>query len=254
MASYDFTAGQGETFDRTVTWKIDDAAVNLTGYTARMQIRKTHRSASSVVSLTQSSGLTLGGSAGTIRIVISATATAALDDGKLRLRPRARLRKRNRDPRPRRNVFTDAGGHPMTDVTTTETIIVTEPDGTTVEVSGLRGPQGIPGADGADGADGSVIYTTDNYPTYADVPNPNDGDRFLYLGTAVLWQRREGTWITEGTIGADRRASQWFISGIGGVTDYTDVATPVEGDCFLYPNSGDLFRYTSSAWAYGGAI
>ena len=81
MASYDFTAGQGETFDRTVTWKIDDVAVNLTGYTARMQIRKTHRSASSVVSLTQASGLTLGGSAGTIRIVISATATAALDDG-----------------------------------------------------------------------------------------------------------------------------------------------------------------------------
>ena len=36
----------------------------------------------------------------------------------------------------------------------------------------------------------SALYTTDNYPTYADVPNPNDGDRFLYLGTAVLWQRR----------------------------------------------------------------
>jgi len=31
MTTYDFTAGQGETFDRTVTWKIDDVAVNLTG-------------------------------------------------------------------------------------------------------------------------------------------------------------------------------------------------------------------------------
>lgn len=77
-ANYDFTAGQGETFDRTVTWKIDGTAVNITGYTARLQIRKTHKSTSAVVSLTQASGLTLGGSAGTIQIVISATATAAL--------------------------------------------------------------------------------------------------------------------------------------------------------------------------------
>ena len=81
-ATYDFTAGQGETFDRTVTWKIDDVAVNLTGYTARMQIRKHTTSASAAVSLTSSSGLTLGGAAGTVQIVISATATAALDPGR----------------------------------------------------------------------------------------------------------------------------------------------------------------------------
>lgn len=82
MATYDFTAGQGETFDRTVTWEISDVAVNVTGYTARLQVRKSHRSTSAVVSLTSSSGLTLGGSAGTIQIVISATATAALDAGR----------------------------------------------------------------------------------------------------------------------------------------------------------------------------
>ena len=81
-ATYDFEAGQGETFDRTVTWKIDNVAVNMTGYTARMQVRKTHRSTSPIVSLTQASGLTLGGSAGTIQIVISATATAALTAGR----------------------------------------------------------------------------------------------------------------------------------------------------------------------------
>lgn len=81
-ATYDFTAGQGETFDRTVTWKIGDVAVNLTGYTARLQVRKTHKSTSAVVSLTQASGLTLGGAAGTIQIVISATATAALTAGR----------------------------------------------------------------------------------------------------------------------------------------------------------------------------
>ncbi len=37
-AAYDFTAAQGETFDHTVTWKIDDVAVNVTGYTARLQV------------------------------------------------------------------------------------------------------------------------------------------------------------------------------------------------------------------------
>lgn len=77
-AAYDFTAAQGETFDHTVTWKIDDVAVNVTGYTARLQIRKRHTSTATVASLTSGSGLTLGGSAGTIQIVLSATATAAL--------------------------------------------------------------------------------------------------------------------------------------------------------------------------------
>ena len=78
-ATYDFNAAQGETFDRTVTWTIDDVAVNVTGYTARLQIRKRHTSTATVASLTSGSGLTLGGTAGTIQIVLSATATAALD-------------------------------------------------------------------------------------------------------------------------------------------------------------------------------
>ena len=81
-ATYDFTAAQGETFDHTVTWKIDDVAVNVTGYTARLQIRKRHTSTTTVASLTSGSGLTLGGSAGTIQIVLQrhghrCTSTAA---------------------------------------------------------------------------------------------------------------------------------------------------------------------------------
>ncbi len=47
----------------------------------------------------------------------------------------------------------------MTDITTTETITVTEPDGTTVEVSGPRGPQGTTGATGAAGATGATGAT-----------------------------------------------------------------------------------------------
>lgn len=53
--------------------------VNLTGFTARMQIRETIESTTTLVSLTEASGITLGGTAGTIGITIAATATALLD-------------------------------------------------------------------------------------------------------------------------------------------------------------------------------
>lgn len=56
--------------------------VNLTGYTARMQVRETASSASIILSLTtENGGITLGGSAGTVTITISATETAALTAG-----------------------------------------------------------------------------------------------------------------------------------------------------------------------------
>ena len=76
---FDITINQGATFELTVTWKDSTgAAINLTGYSARMQVRETYSSASTVVSLTNGSGITLGGAAGTIAILISATTTAAL--------------------------------------------------------------------------------------------------------------------------------------------------------------------------------
>ncbi len=67
------------TFELTITWK-DSAgtAINLSGYTARMQVRETYSSTTPIVSLTNGAGITLGGAAGTIAIVISATTTAAL--------------------------------------------------------------------------------------------------------------------------------------------------------------------------------
>ena len=76
---FDITINQGATFELTITWK-DSAgtAINLTGYTARMQVRETYSSTSTIVSLTSGSGITLGGAAGTIAILISATTTAAL--------------------------------------------------------------------------------------------------------------------------------------------------------------------------------
>lgn len=77
--SFDITINQGATFELTVTWKDSTgAAINLTGYSARMQVRETYSSSSTIVSLTNGSGITLGGAAGTIAILISATTTAAL--------------------------------------------------------------------------------------------------------------------------------------------------------------------------------
>jgi len=56
------------------------APVNLTGYTARLQIRETVEATDTLLSLTtENGGITLGGTAGTITLLASATATAALD-------------------------------------------------------------------------------------------------------------------------------------------------------------------------------
>jgi hypothetical protein len=77
--TFNITINQGATFELTITWK-DSAgtAINLSGYTARMQVRETYASTSPIVSLTNGAGITLGGAAGTIAIVISATTTTAL--------------------------------------------------------------------------------------------------------------------------------------------------------------------------------
>lgn len=80
---YDFTVEQGATFQRVLTWLDDSSApVNLSGYTARMMFRPTYADLdipTPVLSLTSpSGGITLGGSAGTITIVITAAQTAAL--------------------------------------------------------------------------------------------------------------------------------------------------------------------------------
>ena len=76
---YDLEIKQGATLSLTATWKDStDAAVNLTGYTARMQMRSTYDASATILSLTSSAGITLGGAAGTIAISASATVTAAL--------------------------------------------------------------------------------------------------------------------------------------------------------------------------------
>ena len=69
----------GANFTRTITWK-DNAgsAINITGYTAKMMFRPWQSDGTVLITLTETSGLTLGGSAGTIGISILAAVTGAI--------------------------------------------------------------------------------------------------------------------------------------------------------------------------------
>lgn len=80
--SYDITIYQGATYDTTFIWKDENgSAVNITGYSARLQARARVGDSNTIISLTDGAGITLGGSNGTIRVVISASGTAALTSG-----------------------------------------------------------------------------------------------------------------------------------------------------------------------------
>jgi hypothetical protein len=68
---YNITAYQGATYDIRLTWSIGGTAVNLTNYTAAMQVREAADSETAVLSLTNGSGITLGGTAGTIDINVA---------------------------------------------------------------------------------------------------------------------------------------------------------------------------------------
>jgi hypothetical protein len=76
-----FTCPQGSTFRRTITYKIDDAPVNLSGYEGRLQVRESHDSADYIVSLINGNGITMGGSAGTIDILITDSVTSGFITG-----------------------------------------------------------------------------------------------------------------------------------------------------------------------------
>jgi hypothetical protein len=72
---------QGETFDKTVTWKAGSpaAAVDLTGCTARADVRAKPGAAVVLLSMTTENGrIVLGDAAGTIRILLSAAITAEM--------------------------------------------------------------------------------------------------------------------------------------------------------------------------------
>lgn len=78
-----FIIEQGATFQNTLTLKdSSDAVINLTGYSAEMDLRKNQDDSTEVITLTVvNSRVVMGGAAGTVKLVISASDTSALTVG-----------------------------------------------------------------------------------------------------------------------------------------------------------------------------
>lgn len=74
-----FTVERGIQFQKTLTITENGAAYDLTNFTAKMQLREQVNSSSALLTLTSGSGLTLGGTAGTIIITIPAAQSNAID-------------------------------------------------------------------------------------------------------------------------------------------------------------------------------
>lgn len=80
-AHHSFTIPQGTTWERVLEWQQPDGTpVNLTGYTGRMQVRD--RQDQIVIELTTATGeITLGGTAGTVTLLLTDATTALLPTG-----------------------------------------------------------------------------------------------------------------------------------------------------------------------------
>jgi hypothetical protein len=75
----DLVAYQGASWDYTLTWLAGGTPVDLTNYDARMQVRESYDSTAVILDLVAGTGITLGGTAGTIYLEASATVTAGFD-------------------------------------------------------------------------------------------------------------------------------------------------------------------------------
>lgn len=81
--NYDLYMEQGATFSLVITWKDNsNSPIDLTSYTARMQVRRTKQSSTVIVEASTTDGrITLGGALGTITVVIPATVTDDIEAG-----------------------------------------------------------------------------------------------------------------------------------------------------------------------------
>ena len=79
-AKYNLKIEQGATFRQTLWWKNpDETALDLTGYTGRLQIRANIAATDVLISLTtENGGITITQLTGKIELLITATATAAI--------------------------------------------------------------------------------------------------------------------------------------------------------------------------------
>lgn len=80
---YNFTMDQGSNWNLNVLYKDSNgAAINLTGYTAAMQLRQNYNSDDAVLTLTTSNGgIVITGNLGKLVLSATATQTGALDAG-----------------------------------------------------------------------------------------------------------------------------------------------------------------------------
>ena len=79
---YNIVADQGATFTRNIHWKDENGdPIDVTDYTARMQVRERFVSASPVLSLVSPTNLSLGGGSGTGVVTASATTMAGITAG-----------------------------------------------------------------------------------------------------------------------------------------------------------------------------
>lgn len=78
--TYNFTIEQGVTFTLSLTYTDpSDTPIDLTGFSARMMLKKSVSTRNALIDASTDNGkITLGGSAGTVDIFISAAETAEL--------------------------------------------------------------------------------------------------------------------------------------------------------------------------------
>lgn len=76
---YNMVCPQGSTFSQQLTYSIDDEVVDLTGYSARMQVREKHASTTKILDITtQNGGISISGPQGNILLNINASSTSEL--------------------------------------------------------------------------------------------------------------------------------------------------------------------------------
>jgi hypothetical protein len=75
---YNFTLEQGATFSREITVQDSGSAMNLTGYTPRMQMRSTHDSSTIALTITASIS---NATQGKISLSATDTLTSAVEEG-----------------------------------------------------------------------------------------------------------------------------------------------------------------------------
>lgn len=79
LSTYNIVAEQGTDYSASVAYAdSSNNAINLTGYTARMHVRKYHGSSVQALTLSSTSGLTITALSGTVLISISAAALSAI--------------------------------------------------------------------------------------------------------------------------------------------------------------------------------